>query len=276
MGWRSTVTHSAKAGTAIGRRVYLGYWRVQIDKHCYFLHRLAWLHFYGSWPKACVHHINRDPGDNRIANLSDISTNENLSLREWDNPITPSVPPMVASGKWWTETKKQLKMKLPKEGFTCEEIRQRLRYDPDNGEFVWKDNSENSKPGILAGYINNNGYNIIALWGRRYMAHRLAWLYMTGDWPKDEIDHMNGCRADNRWTNLRAATSSENKWNRVVKKSAIAGLKGVSRHHSGKWVAEAKGGGRRIRKHGFATPQLAHEAYKQMIAELHGEFARSS
>jgi hypothetical protein len=67
-----------------------------------------------------------------------------------------------------------------------------------------------------------------ALTGVLYREHRLAWLYMTGEWPTHEIDHINGDRVDNRFCNLREATASENRWNSRKRVNNTSGYKGVS------------------------------------------------
>lgn len=67
--------------------------------------------------------------------------------------------------------------------------------------------------GIASGWHNGNGYLRIAIDGKRYYAHRLAWFYVTGKWPKHEIDHINGKRNDNRWVNIRSATRLMNAQN---------------------------------------------------------------
>ncbi len=74
----------------------------------------------------------------------------------------------------------------------------------------------------MAGVENALGYQVIRLSGRLYLAHRLAWLWMTGDWPQ-EVDHINGLKHDNRWINLRMATRVQNMRNMHKRR-----LKGVS------------------------------------------------
>jgi hypothetical protein len=71
--------------------------------------------------------------------------------------------------------------------------------------------SSNARAGDVAGGANNGDrYRRIRVDNQLYQAHRLAWLYMTGEWPSNGIDHINGHRADNRWANLREATQSQN------------------------------------------------------------------
>ena len=98
---------------------------------------------------------------------------------------------------------------------TAEELRETLSYDPDTGDFRWKvRTSRRVKIGDVAGSLSKFGYTCVSINTKRYMAHRLAWLYITGSFPKDEIDHINGNRADNRISNLREASRRENMCNR--------------------------------------------------------------
>jgi hypothetical protein len=98
-------------------------------------------------------------------------------------------------------------------------VRRRLQYDPGTGEFIWKprsgDKQWNTKlAGEVAGFMDGGGYRQIRIDGKHYRAARLAWLYVYGEWPQNEIDHINRVRTDNRLVNLRDVTSSENQNNR--------------------------------------------------------------
>jgi hypothetical protein len=88
-----------------------------------------------------------------------------------------------------------------------------LWYDDSNGEFRWIVPKRGIKPWSVAGYINDQGYKIICLDKTKYRVHRLVWLCETGHAPKGEIDHINGDRTDNRFSNLRDVTRAENKRN---------------------------------------------------------------
>lgn len=105
------------------------------------------------------------------------------------------------------------------------------------------------------------------------MAHRLAFAIMTGRWPEDEIDHINGKRDDNRWENLRAATRTENRWNTDKRKDNKSGFKGVHAHGD-KWRAAIQHNKQRIDLGIFDTAQQASDAYVKRQNELHKEFAR--
>lgn len=131
-----------------------------------------------------------------------------------------------------------------------EEAMQLLRYEPDTGIFYWliKRNSRGGvvAPGVIAGTASGQGYVQIKVLGRLWRAHRLAWLFQTGAPPPkgQEIDHINGERADNRWVNLRLATRSRNSLNIGVKANNRSGVTGVS------WAARWQKWDARIRVDG--------------------------
>lgn len=112
---------------------------------------------------------------------------------------------------------------------TQEELKEFLDYCPLTGHFKWKVRAVAQRPiGSIAGNINTKiGYVQIRLQGVLYYAHRLAFLYMTGAFPEKEVDHINGNRTDNRWTNLRQATSLEQSRNCALSKNNTSGIKGV-------------------------------------------------
>lgn len=106
-----------------------------------------------------------------------------------------------------------------------------LHYNPETGSFIWLVKSgSNNLIGSYAGSITNRRYVSVGINDKRYMAHRLAFLYMTGYWPKDQVDHVNGIRDDNRWINLSEANNSQNQHNKNVNINNLLGIKGVSSH----------------------------------------------
>lgn len=110
-----------------------------------------------------------------------------------------------------------------------EELMALLVYSAVTGIFRWRvDRGGTARAGSIAGCINGKGYLVIGINGKLYLAHRLAWLYVHGVWPSDEIDHINRDRADNRIENLREATSAENKRNVGKRHDNTSGYVGVT------------------------------------------------
>jgi len=135
--------------------------------------------------------------------------------------------------------------------------------------------SNSVKAGDVAGRGSGGGYRQISVDNRLYLAHRLAWLYMTGEWPEVQIDHVNMDRADNRFVNLRQATRSENKGNMRAQANNASGLKGVYWHkRAGKWCAQINTNGTRRHLGCFDSPEAAHAAYIASAKKHFGEFAR--
>jgi hypothetical protein len=164
---------------------------------------------------------------------------------------------------------------------TAKRLRQLLYYNPKTGVFRWRKATRTGVPaGAIAGMLHtpNGGrmfYRWISIDGRKYKAHRLAWLYMTGRWPVRGIDHKNRVGTDNRWTNLRLATASQNHGNSRFK-PGISGLRGVFRVPSGRYRAHIGRDveGRSVQKYlgTYATAQEAHEAYRAAAKKRYGEF----
>lgn len=124
---------------------------------------------------------------------------------------------------------------------TSERLRGVLDYDPDTGLFTRRLSRGCVKSGTIAGTANADGYLKIAVDGRDYSAHRLAWLYMTGEWPVDQIDHRDRNRANNRWGNLREATHAQNGRNLSRRSDNTSGRSGVSwDKDTGKWRARIR------------------------------------
>jgi hypothetical protein len=100
---------------------------------------------------------------------------------------------------------------------TADFLRHLLHYDPLTGVWTWMNPLPRSrvKPGDVAGRITSHGRRQIRIASGFYYSGRLAWLYMTGEWPKDQIDHVNRIKDDDRWENLREATQSQNSFNRA-------------------------------------------------------------
>ena len=168
---------------------------------------------------------------------------------------------------------------LPADSDTRARLFQRLLYDPETGLFTWKVNVKGGRAqiGKVAGGINAYGYIQIRFEGRHHRAHRLAWLYMTGRWPRNLLDHIDGDRQNNRFCNLREANNSQNNWNSVRPRHNTSGFKGVSWSKTvGKWSSSIKVGGTQRHLGYFDTPENAHAAYAAAASEMHGEYMRLS
>lgn len=158
-----------------------------------------------------------------------------------------------------------------KYGLTFERVNEVLDYDPATGIFRWKIKlSDRSPLGKIAGGPIKKHWRI-RIDGHYYLAHRLAWLIMTGKWPSGEVDHENRTGRDNRWRNLREATHSQNHANGSLRSDNTTGYKGVMRAR-GRFVAIAVKGGKRYFAGYHDTPELAHVAYLAKAKELHGDF----
>lgn len=166
---------------------------------------------------------------------------------------------------------------------TAERARERLDYDPETGVFVWKPQvgstrairSWNAKHvGKRAGSERASAsYRSIGIDGVIYMEHRLAWLYVHGEWPAGDLDHINLIKGENRIANLRPATVSQNVANVPVRRTNKSGLKGVHKYAWGYTAKIVKDG---VCRHlgSFSTAEAAHAVYAEAARATHGEFAR--
>ena len=170
---------------------------------------------------------------------------------------------------------------------TAERLRSILDYDPDTGIFIWRKRSDitpsrirnmwNSRwAGKQAGSpCQSHGYRAVSINHVHYLMHRLAWLYVHGEWPAETIDHINRDRLDNRISNLRLATPSQQMSNHPPKNN-ITGLPGVT-FHKGKKAKKRYSAKISVNRttHSlgyFETPEEAHEVYKKAARDLLGEF----
>lgn len=160
---------------------------------------------------------------------------------------------------------------------TQEELKSMLMYEPETGVFTWivKPNRR-VQVGQIASNQRRDGYVRIGVGGTRYLAHRLAWLYVYGEWPAGVIDHVNGDPSDNRIANLRDCSMTENQMNRGIGANNTSGRKGVIWDKSKqKWLAKAQ---LRRQTHylgHFDDLDSAHAAYQRFVSTHHGEFAPS-
>ena len=153
-----------------------------------------------------------------------------------------------------------------------EKIKRLLFYDPETGLFKWIVKRKGTSKDKRAGTENGNGYRQITIDGKIYLEHRLAWLYMTGEWPEHEIDHENGTPNDNRWVNLRPSTSSQGKANTRGTKSKNHDLpRGVTRH-KGKYQAQSSLNGNTVYLGCYETVSEAKKAYDDYVNKIFGEY----
>jgi len=111
---------------------------------------------------------------------------------------------------------------------TQERLKELLSYDPDSGEFIRLISLSNrSTTESVINNKNSHGYTYICVDSKKYSAHRLACLYMDGRWPKEQVDHINHIRDDNRWVNIRKVSHSENLKNQKIHSHNTSGIMGV-------------------------------------------------
>lgn len=156
------------------------------------------------------------------------------------------------------------------EGVSVDDVRRYFNYNPETGLITWRVRpSRNRQIGSVAGTLHPDGYRILRLHYKPLMAHRVAWALHHGQWPENEIDHINGIRGDNRICNLRDVVREVNTQNlRHARSDNACGMLGVGRH-SGRWRARLTVSGK-LRSLGlFDTAEAAHAAYVKAKRELH-------
>jgi hypothetical protein len=170
-------------------------------------------------------------------------------------------------------------MKTNKEKFlSYKELIKILDYNPKTGIFTWKVDRTNGqiKAGTIAGTIHKkSGYIVIGINKKYHYVQRLAWFYMTGKWPKQEVDHKDLNKSNNRWKNLREATINENHYNKSLQKNNTSGYKGVCFHKpSKKFIAKINYEGKNMALGYYKTAKEASLIYCKAAKKLHKDFAR--
>lgn len=156
-------------------------------------------------------------------------------------------------------------------------LREVLKYDPDTGWFTWLvRTSIRTAVGQRAGTRHKFGYRLIYVDSVRYREQHLAWFYMYGYWPKNQLDHINRVRDDNRWCNLRAATASQNRANSAVRSQSKLGVKGVQQMRSGRYRANVRDHGVYVCLGTYDTIEEAVAVHTARHRELHGKFSSSA
>ena len=155
---------------------------------------------------------------------------------------------------------------------TQQRLKELLHYNPETGIFTWKVSRGRAKCGSVAGTLCRDAKCSrvkIRLLGKQRMAHRLAWLYMTGLDPVTEIDHKDRNPLNNSFDNLRDVTHKENLENTGVRSDNTSGFKGVSwNSEDGKWAGKIQHIGKTIFIGNFNTPEEASEAVEAMRDKL--------
>ena len=148
------------------------------------------------------------------------------------------------------------------------DIQNNLVYFPETGEIFWKMKGPNRKKGPV-GTLTSRGYLRVAINKKAIFLHRAAWVLMTGNYPPEFIDHINRDKTDNRWSNLRSASRSENAWNAKLSSRNTSGVKGLSYNKkTGLWRAQIC----RVSKH-FKSKESAVNHINQERRSIHGDFS---
>lgn len=153
-----------------------------------------------------------------------------------------------------------------------EELTRLLEYSEETGEFRWRIWGQGRKPGKPAGALRANNYWGIIINGRQYLAHRLAWFYVTGKWPELQVDHIDGNGINNRFNNLREASYAQQRANTPYHNTNTSGYRWVFWDaHKCKWLVQ-------MRKNGKYTRRLFDNKYaavmwsKETAAMLFGDY----
>ena len=153
-------------------------------------------------------------------------------------------------------------------------LKEKLSYNPDAGSFTWKVKSGRQSAGSPAGSLWPSGYVGVRVGQKTYLAHRLAWAFVHGEWPSTDVDHINRIPADNRISNLRLATRSQNMANCGTRSTNTSGVKGVYwSKRKNRWIARVQKDG----KHGwvgsFEHLEDAARAVKEAYVREFGAYA---
>lgn len=159
---------------------------------------------------------------------------------------------------------------------TRERLGELLSYDPETGVFTRLVHRGSERAGSMAGSPTPDGYLQITVDRRVYRVHRLAWFYMTGEWPKNQIDHIDLNRTNNRWSNLRDATNAQNNANKRIPVTNTTGFKGVRRDRGDKYRAEVRFNGKKISINGLDTPERAAWYAGWLRGVIFKDFARNA
>lgn len=226
-----------KAGDKAGSLSRSGTFVVSINGKYWQSHHAVWAMHNGCWPDRTVRHMNGNLLDNRIENLFMDSS----ARGRRDAPLNVN------------------------------RLNEVLSYDSETGEFSWKISPRNrTLPGDKAGYMNDGGYMMCVIDKQKIRLHHAAWAMSFGEMPDGNLDHINGVRHDNRISNLRIATKSQNMQNTAVRQDNKTGIKGVHfRKDTGKYSAQIVVDGKATYLGCFDSLEGAENARLQAEIELH-------
>ncbi len=156
---------------------------------------------------------------------------------------------------------------------TLDQLRKVLSYDEMTGIFTWLVDRKGTKAGRAAGHKTKRGYITIRIDGAAFYAHRLAWFFVYGEWPTNEVDHIDLDKSNNAIENLRQATPSQNRANTSIRKNNTSGFKGVSwKNDKSKWQAHIRVCGKTEFIGYFGSREEAHSSYCDAARRAFGEF----
>ena len=160
---------------------------------------------------------------------------------------------------------------------TQSRLKDLIHYDPHTGAFTWAKARPGAALGAPCGRVSKTtGYRDIGVDKKLHRANRLAWLYMTGEWPDGQVDHKNRIKHDDRWDNLRLATRSQNGANVDTKESNTSGHVGVSWDKGRqKWLAQIRIGGIKKNLGRFTEKADAIAKYQEAAKSEFGEFSNA-
>jgi len=162
-----------------------------------------------------------------------------------------------------------------KERVSHDRLLELLDYNCDTGVFTWRvKTGSRSIVGEPAGWIHHSGYTNIKIYRKIYMAHRLAWFYITKSWPENQIDHIDRNKANNSISNLRDVTNQVNTHNNILPRvTNISGFTGVSFVlPNNKYRSRICTSGGQFHLGYFDTPEEAHQAYLSAKTIHHPSF----
>jgi hypothetical protein len=152
---------------------------------------------------------------------------------------------------------------------TQSRVQELFDYDPLAGAFTRRCTSGRAKAGDSAGFVGTQGYLVVAIDGKRYCLHRIAFLWMNGAWPEGHVDHIDGDRLNNRWANLRSVAQLANNQNHHrARVDNLCGYLGVKTRRYG-FQARICVEGRHLNLGCYKTPQEAHEVYLEAKRKMH-------